>query len=111
MDAIRSTLALGSRTLVVQRTGWGKSVVYFLATRLLREQGAALRIVMRNLLLYTSPLPAYFELSMFPVSQKTLPRSNSPGFSLVEVTMAIGILLSGAALDPVAARLHLEPCL
>lgn len=29
-----------NRVLVVQRTGWGKSMVYFLATRLLREQGA-----------------------------------------------------------------------
>jgi ATP-dependent DNA helicase RecQ len=27
------------RVLVVQRTGWGKSMVYFLATRLFREQG------------------------------------------------------------------------
>lgn len=27
------------RMLVVERTGWGKSVVYFLATRLLREKG------------------------------------------------------------------------
>ena len=30
--------------LVVQRTGWGKSVVYFIATRLLREQGRGRRI-------------------------------------------------------------------
>jgi ATP-dependent DNA helicase RecQ len=29
-----------NRVLVVQRTGWGKSMVYFLATKLLREQGA-----------------------------------------------------------------------
>jgi len=28
------------RVLVVQRTGWGKNMVYFLATKLLREQGA-----------------------------------------------------------------------
>jgi len=28
-----------NRALVVQRTGWGKSMVYFLATKLLREQG------------------------------------------------------------------------
>lgn len=28
-----------NRVLVVQRTGWGKSMVYFLATKLLREQG------------------------------------------------------------------------
>ena len=32
-------LLLGKRVLVVQRTGWGKSMVYFLATRLLRDQG------------------------------------------------------------------------
>ena len=28
------------RALVVQRTGWGKSAVYFVATRMLREAGA-----------------------------------------------------------------------
>ena len=27
------------RMLVVQRTGWGKSMVYFLATRMLRDAG------------------------------------------------------------------------
>jgi len=27
------------RQLVVQKTGWGKSMVYFLGTRLLRDQG------------------------------------------------------------------------
>ena len=29
-----------NKVLVVQRTGWGKSMVYFLATRLLRDQGS-----------------------------------------------------------------------
>ena len=28
------------RMLVVQRTGWGKSMVYFLATKLIRESGS-----------------------------------------------------------------------
>ena len=32
-------LLSGKRLLVVQRTGWGKSMVYFLATRLLRDKG------------------------------------------------------------------------
>jgi len=27
----------GNRVLAVQRTGWGKSMIYFLATKLLRE--------------------------------------------------------------------------
>ena len=44
-----------NRVLVVQRTGWGKSMVYFLATKLLREEGAGptllispLKALMRN---------------------------------------------------------------
>lgn len=37
-EAIELLLKKPSRLLVVQRTGWGKSLVYFLATRLLRDQ-------------------------------------------------------------------------
>ncbi|MFC1495259.1 RecQ family ATP-dependent DNA helicase [Thermodesulfobacteriota bacterium] len=38
------------RVLVVQRTGWGKSMVYFLATKLLREQGVGLTLLISPLL-------------------------------------------------------------
>lgn len=38
-EAIRSILAEGARQLVIQRTGWGKSFVYFIAAKLLREAG------------------------------------------------------------------------
>ena len=38
------------RMLVVQRTGWGKSVVYFLATKLLREQGTGPTLLISPLL-------------------------------------------------------------
>ena len=38
-EAIEAIAAKKQRVLVVQRTGWGKSLVYFLATRLLRDQG------------------------------------------------------------------------
>lgn len=38
-EAIEPVLEPGSRELVVQRTGWGKSVVYFIATKLLRADG------------------------------------------------------------------------
>jgi ATP-dependent DNA helicase RecQ len=51
------------RLLVVQRTGWGKSVVYFLATRILRDAGAGPTLIispllslMRNQLLATEKL-------------------------------------------------------
>lgn len=38
-EAIRYLVEGRGRLLVVQRTGWGKSFVYFIATKLLREQG------------------------------------------------------------------------
>ena len=38
------------RVLVVQRTGWGKSAVYFVATRLLRDQGAGPTVLVSPLL-------------------------------------------------------------
>jgi len=38
------------RLLVVQRTGWGKSMVYFLATRLLREKGTGATLLISPLL-------------------------------------------------------------
>jgi ATP-dependent DNA helicase RecQ len=40
----------GGRLLVVQRTGWGKSIVYFLATRLLRDRGAGPTLIVSPLL-------------------------------------------------------------
>jgi hypothetical protein len=39
LEAIETVVDERSRVLVVQRTGWGKSLVYFLATRLLRDAG------------------------------------------------------------------------
>ncbi len=49
-EAIRALVADRSRLLVVQRTGWGKSMVYFLATRLLRDQGSGPTLLVSPLL-------------------------------------------------------------
>src|ERR1700690_2524489 len=38
------------RLLVVQKTGWGKSFVYFIATKLLREQGSGPALLISPLL-------------------------------------------------------------
>jgi ATP-dependent DNA helicase RecQ len=38
------------RLLVVQRTGWGKSVIYFLATEILRDAGAGPMLLISPLL-------------------------------------------------------------
>ena len=42
-EAIHALVERRERLIVVQRTGWGKSVVYFLATKLLRQRGAGPR--------------------------------------------------------------------
>jgi ATP-dependent DNA helicase RecQ len=49
-EAIETLVVKRARSLVVQRTGWGKSMVYFLATRLLREQGSGPTILVSPLL-------------------------------------------------------------
>jgi len=49
-EAIVALIENQSRLLVVQRTGWGKSLVYFLATRLLRNQGAGSTLLISPLL-------------------------------------------------------------
>src|SRR5207245_3481866 len=38
------------RALIVQRTGWGKSVVYFLAAKILRDAGAGPALLISPLL-------------------------------------------------------------
>ncbi|MGD0061835.1 MAG: RecQ family ATP-dependent DNA helicase [Streptosporangiaceae bacterium] len=48
--AIYALVARGQRALVVQRTGWGKSAVYFIATALLRARGAGPTVIVSPLL-------------------------------------------------------------
>ncbi len=49
-DAIRYIITGRSRLLVVQKTGWGKSFVYFIATKLLRESGSGPALLISPLL-------------------------------------------------------------
>ncbi len=48
--AIEALVAERRRALVVQRTGWGKSAVYFVATALLRERGSGPTVIVSPLL-------------------------------------------------------------
>ena len=50
LDAVQALVREGARVLVVQRTGWGKSAVYFLATALLRARGAGPTLIVSPLL-------------------------------------------------------------
>ncbi len=49
-EAIRHIVEGRGRLLVVQKTGWGKSFVYFIATKLLREVGAGPALLVSPLL-------------------------------------------------------------
>lgn len=49
-DAIRHIVEGKGRLLVVQKTGWGKSFVYFIATKLMREAGAGPALLISPLL-------------------------------------------------------------
>ncbi len=49
-EAIEAVARDGGRVLLVQRTGWGKSAVYFIATELLRERGAGPTLLVSPLL-------------------------------------------------------------
>ena len=49
-EAIDALVNRRRKLLVVQRTGWGKSLVYFISTRILRDRGAGPTIIISPLL-------------------------------------------------------------
>lgn len=49
-EAINALVDQRKRLLVVQRTGWGKSSVYFIATRILRDRGSGPTLIVSPLL-------------------------------------------------------------
>lgn len=49
-EAIDSLVNHHQRLLVVERTGWGKSTVYFISTRILRDQGSGPTLIVSPLL-------------------------------------------------------------
>ncbi len=49
LEAILSIMS-GKRILAVQKTGWGKSLIYFLGTRMLRDEGKGPTVVISPLL-------------------------------------------------------------
>ena len=50
IEAIDTVTRSGGRALVVQRTGWGKSAVYFIATKILRAAGTGPTVIVSPLL-------------------------------------------------------------
>ena len=49
-EAIDALVNLRLKLMVVQRTGWGKSSVYFISTRILRDRGSGVTVIVSPLL-------------------------------------------------------------
>ena len=84
-ESIEALLNL-KKLLVVQRTGWGKSMVYFLATRLLRDRGAGVTLLISPLLsLMRNQLEAASQLNLNAV---TINSTNQSDWDDVERRLA-----------------------
>ncbi|MFA4953761.1 MAG: DEAD/DEAH box helicase [Patescibacteria group bacterium] len=84
-EAIRAIVEQPGRYLVVQKTGWGKSFVYFIATKLLREAG-------QGPVLLVSPLLALMRNQIaaaerMGVRAKTINSDNPDSWSGIEVAV------------------------
>ena len=84
-EAVEELLLNKSRLLVVQRTGWGKSLVYFLATRLLRDQGGGCTLLISPLLaLMRNQITAAQRIG---VKAETINSSNADDWRLIETKL------------------------
>jgi len=96
-DAIQALVEGRGRLLVVQRTGWGKSMVYFIATRLLRDQGSGCALLISPLLaLMRNQIAAAERIG---VRAETINSSNQDDWPAVETALRAGPAISIAPLD------------
>src|SRR5690242_2577513 len=118
-NAIQHIVDGRGRLLVVQRTGWGKSFVYFIAAKLLREQGMGPAILISPLLaLMRNQIAAAERMGVRAV---TINSENQEEWQTVEAALArneVDILLisperlanehfRAEVLGPVAGRISL----
>jgi ATP-dependent DNA helicase RecQ len=86
--AIHALVVEHRRTLVVQRTGWGKSAVYFVATALLRARGSGPTVIVSPLLaLMRNQVEA---ASRAGISAMTINSSNTQEWEQVYASVAEG---------------------
>ncbi|GHF24052.1 ATP-dependent DNA helicase RecQ [Streptomyces mashuensis] len=86
--AIEALVAEGRRALVVQRTGWGKSAVYFVATALLRERGSGPTVIVSPLLaLMRNQVEAAARAG---IHARTINSSNTEEWDEVQAEIAAG---------------------
>jgi ATP-dependent DNA helicase RecQ len=87
-EAIQSLVEGRERLLVVERTGWGKSIVYFIATRLLRDGGAGCSLLISPLLaLMRNQIAAAERIG---VRAETINSTNPDDWPVVEAALRAG---------------------
>ncbi len=68
-EAIEAVALHNRRVMVVQRTGWGKSIVYFIATKILRDGGAGPALLISPLLaLMRNQIEAARNIGLRPIT-------------------------------------------
>ncbi|MEV0603899.1 RecQ family ATP-dependent DNA helicase [Streptomyces sp. NPDC050315] len=86
--AIEALVAEHRRALVVQRTGWGKSAVYFVATALLRQRGSGPTVIVSPLLaLMRNQVEAAARAG---IRARTINSSNTEEWDTVQAEVAAG---------------------
>ena len=113
LEAITALVSERRRVLVVQRTGWGKSAVYFVATRLLRDAGAGPTILISPLLALMRNQIAAAERA--GVVAATINSDNVDEWSSIEASVRAGkvdlLLISPERLNNVRFRRDVLPSL
>ena len=73
LEAIMAVVQ-SKRVFVVQKTGWGKSIIYFLSTKILRDKGRGLTIIISPLLaLMNNQL---YSADIFDLQSRTINTNN-----------------------------------
>ena len=86
--AIEALVAERRRALVVQRTGWGKSAVYFVATALLRERGSGPTVIVSPLLALMRNQVAAAERA--GIRARTINSANTEEWETIQAEVAEG---------------------
>ncbi len=84
-EAIDAIVNQRNKLLVVERTGWGKSLVYFISTRMLRDHGAGPTIIVSPLLaLMRNQIEAAQRLG---IRAETINSTNRDGWHEIELAI------------------------
>jgi ATP-dependent DNA helicase RecQ len=90
IDVIKRLVGERQRMLLVQRTGWGKSAVYFIATRMLRDRGAGPTLLVSPLLaLMRNQIEAADRMG---VRAATINSANRDDWEAIEEQLDAGLL-------------------